>query len=493
MKRLTSWLTDRNSLRAKAVRAAPIVLSATILTEILNFARSVILARLLTPADFGIVGMALLWISLSLVLTELGVGQALIHMQSDDSATWDTAWWISAARGALLCGLLVLIAPWAEAFFTAPGLAVYLRVLAITVLLGNLQSMGLVQWQRDMAFLKLKSVGLIAEVAALLAAAYVAWQTRSPWALVVASVVRSLVFFVIPYVMHSYRPSRRFQTEIAGRILRYSIRMLGSGVLAYGCVEGDAVLVGKVLGATDLGLYRLAGRLSNLPATMVSQVLMQIMFPVYAQIQESRERQLDVYLKVLQAASFLAFAIATLLAMTAREIVILVYGTQWLAMVPAFIVMCWLGAARSLGGLASPLFQAVGKPQVVVRLLFLQLIVLAVAIYPLTISLGIWGTALAATVAAISNQFAVFYELSRYFRTSVLSLARQIYPFLSAALLAVIACLVVGRLVTPSSPWLALIVHGVTTGLVYVGVVAVMLRRNLMDVVGVIMSRSRLR
>jgi len=435
--------------------------------------------------------MALLWVSLSLVLTELGVGQALIHMQSDDPAAWSTAWWISAARGVLLCGLLVLIAPWAEAFFAAPGLAVYLRVLAITVLLGNLQSMGMVQWQRDMAFLQLKSVVLIAEVAALLAATYVAWQTRSPWALVVASVVRSLVVFVVPYVAHSFRPSRRFQPQIAGRILRYSTRMLGSGVLAYGILEGDAALVGKVLGATDLGLYRLATRLSNLPSTMVSQVLMQVMLPVYAQMQESRERQLSAYLKVLQAAAFLAFAMAVLLAMTAREIVTLVYGSQWLAMVPAFIVMCGFSAARTLGGLASPLFQAVGKPQIVVRLLFLQLAVMAVGIYPLTISLGILGTALAVTCAAVSNQFAVFHALSRYFQVSVLSLVKQIFPFLVATALAVVACLVVGSLVGHSGSWLALVVRGITTGLVYVAVTAAMLRRQLLALLEFAIPRCR--
>lgn len=493
MSRISSWLTDPSSLRAKVARAAPIVLAATILTEMLNFARSVILARLLTPADFGLVGMALLWVSLSLVLTELGVGQALIHMQSDDPAAWSTAWWISAVRGVLLGGLLVLIAPWAEAFFAAPGLTAYLRVLAITVLLGNLQSMGIVQWQREMAFLQLKSVTLVAEIASLIAATYVAWQTRSPWALVVASVVRSLVLFIVPYVAHSFRPSRRFQPRIAGKILGYSTRMLGSGVLAYGILEGDGALVGKVLGATDLGLYRLAARLSNLPSTMVSQVLMQVMLPVYAQMQESLERQLNAYLKVLRAAAFLAFAMAVLLAMTAEEVIVLVYGSQWLAMVPAFIVMCWFGVARALGGLASPLFQAVGRPQVVVRLLFLQLVVMAVAVYPLTTSLGIAGTALAVTIAAVSNQLAVFYELSRHLHTSMLSLIKQICPFIGAATLAIVACLIFDRLVAPSSPWLALAVHGLTTGLVYVAVVAVILRRNLMDVVRVVMPRSRLR
>ena len=193
----------------------------------------------------------------------------------------------------------------------------------------------------------------------------------------------------------------------------------------------------------------------------------------------------------LQAAAFLAFAMAVLLAMTAREIVTLVYGSQWLAMVPAFIVMCGFSAARTLGGLASPLFQAVGKPQIVVRLLFLQLAVMAVGIYPLTISLGILGTALAVTCAAVSNQFAVFHALSRYFQVSVLSLVKQIFPFLVATALAVVACLVVGSLVGHSGSWLALVVRGITTGLVYVAVTAAMLRRQLLALLEFAIPRCR--
>ncbi|MGB2630823.1 MAG: lipopolysaccharide biosynthesis protein, partial [Candidatus Omnitrophota bacterium] len=379
----------------------------------LRVVRTIVLARLLSPDDFGLMGIAILAINMLETFSQTGIETALVHKKENIEAYLDIAWTIQVTRSVILFVLLYFGAPLVAHFFNSPQALRVVRILAFLELFRGMKNIGTVYFQKELRFDKqfvLGFSGIAVNIAVSLTLAFV---LRNVWALVYGSLSGAFVVLIMSYILQPYKPRIRLETLKIKELLDFGKWLLGSSILGFLITQGDDIFVGKLLGITALGLYQIAYHFSNAPATEITHVISRVTFPVYSKIQDNIPRLRDAYFNVLQLTASLSFPLAALIFVMAADFTKIFLGDKWMSMVPAMRVLAIWGLIRSVGATAGPFFYAIGRPKVIAKLQFLQLILLISTIYPLTVKWGILGTSLSVVFAALVPNLAVYYMVTQ--------------------------------------------------------------------------------
>jgi O-antigen/teichoic acid export membrane protein len=217
---------------------------------------------------------------------------------------------------------------------------------------------------------------------------------------------------IVSYLIHSYRPHLSLDLGKAKELFGFGKWVLGSSILVFLLMQGDDIFVGKLLGATLLGFYQMAYRISNIPALEISSLISRATFPAYSKLQDKLPTLREAYLKVLQITTFISIPVAGGIFILAPEFTQIFLTQKWMPMVPAMRVLAIYGLLGAIGATTGVVFLAVGKPEIRTKIQSAQLILLAIAIYPLTIRWGILGTSMAVTASLIFNPIAVYKVLN---------------------------------------------------------------------------------
>lgn len=425
-------------LRARVVRGGFWVFALRITTRLFGLARTIILARLLAPADFGLFGIALLAMSALETFSQTGFNAALIQKKEDTKAYLDMAWTVQAIRGIILGLIAFAIAPYVAMFFDAPAAKPLLQVIAFSVLLQGFTNIGVVYFQKELEFHKLFVYQLCGTFADIGVAITVAFLLRSVWALVFGLLAGTLVRTVLSYFVHPYRPRIRFNRQQFKELFGFGKWLLGSSVLMFLVTQGDDIFVGKLLGVTALGFYQLAYRLSNMPATEITHVISQVTFPAYSKLQDDITKLKEAYLKVLQITAFLSFPIAGLIFVLGPDFTKIFLGEKWMPMVPAIQVLVLAGLVRSIAATTGPVFLAVGKPKIETQWQVVRFLILAALIYPLTIRWGIVGSSIAVLLSILASTLGFIVMVLQITSCKTLKFAKTIaFPWIGGALMVI--------------------------------------------------------
>ena len=435
--RLQRLLSPGGTLSQRVVRGGFWVFALRIVDRLFKLVRTIVLARLLAPKDFGLFGIALLAMSALETFSQTGFQQALIQKDRDIKPYLDTAWTVQAIRGALLALILFGIGPYVAAFFGEPAAAALLRVLGLSMLFQGFANIGVVYFQKELEFHKQFAYQLSGTPADLLVAITAAVLLRNAWALIFGLLAANFVRMVVSYMIHPYRPQTRLEGARARELYGFGRWVLGSSILIFLLSQGDDALVGKVLGATALGFYQMAYLISNLPATEITHVISQVTFPAYSKLQDNLPKLREAYLKTLQLTAFVSISLAGGIFILAPEFTRIFWGAKWMPMVPAMQILCILGALRSIAAASGPIFLALGRPDIQAKLPAAQLALLAILIYPLTAKWGITGTAASVSIVSCSFIFIILTIVTRLVRmekSEILNLMRCIsFPLLAIA------------------------------------------------------------
>jgi len=411
-------------LGQKVVRGGFWVFALRITQALFSLIRTIVLARVLAPNDFGLFGIALLAMSALETFSQTGFQQALIQKKGDVKPYLDTAWTVQAVRGLLLAGLLYIVAPYVAAFFGEPNAGPLLKVLGLSMVFQGFTNIGVVFFQKELEFHKqfiYQFSGAVTDLAVAITAAVL---LKNAWALILGLVAANLVRMVVSYLVHPYRPRPRLQAEKARELYTFGKWIFGSSILIFLLTQGDDIFLGKVLGATALGFYQMAYRISNLPATEITHVISQVTFPAYSKLQDRLPELQKAYLQTLQITAFFSVPLAGGIAFLAPDFTRIFLGEQWMPMVPAMQVLCLFGLTRSFGATTGPMFQAVGKPIIITNLAVLQLIILAVIIYPLTAKWGILGTSVGVVIPNLVTQAVAAVKITEIINIRILDIVR---------------------------------------------------------------------
>ena len=431
-------LSPGESLGERAVTSGVWVTLTNVLDRVLQLGMVLFVARLIGPDSYGVMAFALVVMSALTQLSRLGIDAALIQREEADVDVYlDTAWVMQNLRGMAVAAVLVLFAPLAAGFFDEPQLTPVLRVLALSPLLSGLQNPGLMYLKKDLRFDKQFVYTLSGTVFYVLIAVGYALLTRSVWALVFGLVASDFVRLLVSYVIHDYRPWPRFDVDHARELFGYGKWIFASGVVLFLIMEGDDAFVGWYLGGTVLAFYQLGYRVSNAPATEVTQTISSVVFPTYAKMQSDAADLREGFFKTVQLTTFVSFPVAVGIVVVAPTFVDTFLTAEWGPMVLLVQLLAAWGLLRSLGATTGPLFQAVGRPDVATKIQFGKLIIIAAFIVPATDAYGAAGTAL----VIVGNSLVFSEPLSTYLAVQVVEgryarLARLLaYPALASAVM----------------------------------------------------------
>jgi lipopolysaccharide exporter len=431
----SSSLNPSESLSRKVVRGSIWVIALRTINRGLGFIRTIILARLLVPEDFGLLGVAMLSISVLEAFSQTGFQTALIQKKDNVESYLDTAWSVSVIRGIVLFLILFFAAPAAACFFRSDQITDIIRVIAISTLLSGFRNIGMVFFQKDLRFSKIFLYELSATVVDLGIAVTLAIILRNVWALVWAGLCTSLVRLIMSYVVQEYRPHFRFDKSIFLDLFGFSKWVVGSSILVFVITHGDDIFVGKIIGISALGLYQMAYLISNLPATEITHVISQVTFPAYSKLQDNPIKLRDAYLKVLHITAFISIAAAIGIFTFSSDFTLIFLGERWIPIVPIINILVFAGLVRSIAAIAGYVFYAVGKSNLDTKLQIVRLIVLALFIYPLSIKYGILGVSFAvfSSIFAANIGFSILVlKMTRC--NSILFLKTMLFPLVSGLL-----------------------------------------------------------
>jgi lipopolysaccharide exporter len=367
----------------------------------LGFARTIVLARLLFPADFGLIAMAMVFVTGLDCISQTGFQQALIQKKSDIEKCLDTAWAVALARNLVLCLILVLTAPLVAGFFEAPRLTDIIRVVSLSVLLSGFANIGIVFFQKDLEFDKQFGFEWWASLAEFALTVLLAFLLRDVWALVWGGLAGNVLRVLLSYVLHPYRPSFTFNLSIFRELLDFGKWVSGYAVVGYAVGMLDNILIGRMLGAETLGYYQMAFLTAVIPSSEVAIAVSMVVFPSYSMLQDQPGRLRESFEKVLQVAAMVCMPIGFGIFAVAPEFVRIILGERWQGIALIMQVLSVMGTAKALEGTTSSLVMAVGRPGLLMGFSAVQLCLLAASLYPLTARWGIHGTAIAVTSTAL--------------------------------------------------------------------------------------------
>ncbi|MBN1224806.1 MAG: lipopolysaccharide biosynthesis protein [Candidatus Aminicenantes bacterium] len=360
--------------------------------------RTVILARILSPFDFGLLGIALISVSLLETFSQTGFETALIQKKEAIENFLNSAWTSLIIRGVILFALLFWTAPYLSGFFHAPQAKPVLQVLSLTFLLQGFTNIGVVYFQKQLEFNKQFFFRISGTFADFIVVVSVALITRNVWALVFGILAGKFVQFVASYIFHPYRPRLQFDTAKIRELFNFGKWIFGSTVFIYFLTKGNDFFIGKFLGVAMLGLFQMADNVSSIPAKQITHVISQVTFPAYSKLQDEKTKLRETYLKVLKFTGFLSIPTAGLIFVFAQQITTLILGEKWSPMVPALKILAVGGLIRSLGATIGPVFHGIGKPEIMTKFMILQLGMFLALVYPFINKWELEGAALAAVV-----------------------------------------------------------------------------------------------
>lgn len=426
------------SLKVHVAKGMVWVGLSTVIVKSLSLLVTIILARLLKPNDFGLFGMALLFINMLSLFRDFGFDSALIQTKHDIEKAANTIFPIIMGIGFVLFSLCLLGAPFFAGFYNQRPIESMVRILAFTFIIYAIGVVPTSIMSKKMAFkrLFLPEVGSVIVYAGM--TIYFSYFGFGAWSLVYGYFASVATNTLLTYSVCPWRPKWQFNREIARDLFRYGRNVLATSIVVFLLTQGDNLVVGKLLGATALGFYLLAYNISNMPTLNISQVIQKVVFPAYSKLQDDKEKLREGYLMILSFCALLIMPLSIGLFILAPDIITVLLGQKWLPMLPALRVLCIFGLIRPFGGIAGTLINSVGKPEILKRVSTVQLIIMAIIIYPLSKIYGIFGTSLAVTLAIV---FPVSFLL--YLATKMINLQpkkiikKLLIPAVSSFLMAI--------------------------------------------------------
>ena len=385
----------------------------TVATKSLGAAKTIILARLLFPEDFGLIGLALVIVGTVSRFSYPGIYTALIQKQELHWRDLSTGWWIHAFRGAALFLVVFPFAGTIAEFYEEPQLKLILQVISLTFLLEGIQSIGLVRLNRNLDFRRLMWVHQTANIVSFVVVIALAWQWRNVWALVVGHIVQLTTVTVMSYVIEPFRPTFRLDWARTKELMHFGRYVFFAGICYHLIVRGNEFILGKIVGIEIYGYYALALTLVGTIANLSEQLTTVVAFPLMSRLQHAPERLANAYLRVFRMAVLLTVPVFLGLAIFGRDVIALVLGSRWMPMLHPLIWLCMFQLFHCLGLTLQSLYTALGEVAPLARLRFVQLVLYLVGILPSAVYYGSAGAAFWLFVVAALTFFLLLKRATR--------------------------------------------------------------------------------
>lgn len=384
-------------------------------TRGLSFIRILILARLLTPSQFGLFGVASLMLALVEVLTETGINIFLVQRTGTIDKYLSSAWIVSIVRGFIIFLFILLTSSFVASFFNAREALSLLILISIVPLIRGFINPSIVLFQKELDFNKeffFRGTVLTFEVLVSVLFVYI---LNSPTGLVYGLISSAILEVMLSFVLVKPRPTFKFEKLRLFEVFHTGKWITASTIFNYLYQNVDDMVVVKLLNTSSLGLYQMAYKIAMLPITEVADVISRVTFPVYAKISGDKDRLKKAFYKTITATILFSLPIILIFVIFPREIVLTILGKEWIGAVGVFQVLVFFGLARAVTSPALILLLALKRQDIVAKVSLLTFLLMAVTIVPFVSHWGIVGAGFSSVIASIIALPFAYYPALKYF------------------------------------------------------------------------------
>lgn len=432
----------------------------------ITFVSNIILARLLSPDDYGCIGMLMIFISLSASFIDGGFGSALIQKKEPTNEDYSTIFYWNIALSLVLYGVLFMCAPLIASFYRIPLLSDVLRVQGVVLIFNALSIIQQNQLRKKLLFKKLAIVNITSALISLGVAIVMAYKGYGVWALVAQQISLSVINAIMFWIVGYWAPDRVFSWQSFKELFKFGGFMLLSHLFGTLSNEIQGLLVGRMFNPATMGLYTQAYRLEGSAATATSSIIDQVTYPVLASYQDNRSHFVSALKRFIQIPAFVCSLVMMVMIVVAKPLIILLYSAKWVDCVPYFQILCTAGLAVCLQGSANNAIAAVGKSKVfftwtiIKRTLTIVLCVIGILVggmYGL-----LWSCVAGAWSVYLINAYLVSKHVGYAFKRQIL----DILPFILMACVIGVGVYLLGSLL-PWHMYLVALVESVLCVLLY--------------------------
>jgi O-antigen/teichoic acid export membrane protein len=365
----------------------------------IGFASTLILARLLVPADFGIVAMAASLMALVELLGAFGFDIALIREQNPTPQQFNCAWTLNISLGVVMATLMLALAWPLAGFYGEERLPLAIVALAAGTLAGSLENIGIVEFRRKLDFDREFRFQITKRLASFTVTLILALTIGNFWAMIAGMVTGRVTGALLSYVWHPFRP--RFGFAGAQAMLNFSKWLLFNNIISFLRDRSSDFLIGRINGSAALGLYNMGYELANLPTTDLVAPISRAVFPGYAQIASDRPQLRNMFIAVISVTAMLAVPAGIGLTAVASLVTPLLLGDKWLEAIPVIEIVALHGVVHSLQSNVYATYLAVGRAELPAKIgmLYVGLLIGSMAIA--APRYGIVGAAYACLLTAV--------------------------------------------------------------------------------------------
>jgi len=340
---------------------------------------TVILARLLTPKDFGIVAVAMIVVGLFEMLTLTGQAVALVRHEAPTREHYNSAWTISFILGIAVALCILIAAPFTKAYFHQPAAVAVMQCLALRAFLGGLENIGTVDFSRNLRFDKFFIFNVLTKILQFCVTVVLAFVLRNYWALVAGILMGQISRTVLSYVMSPFRP--RLSLACAREIWSFSIWTFVRTVGGYLQTQVDNIAIGGIVGAPVMGRYTVAKDIAASPTQEIINPMVAALLPVMSKCRGNPAELHKLYLRMLGWSAIICASTGVGVTMVASDMVRVVLGPKWIDATP---LIAWLALNASMAALLSgtaTLLDVLGMPYIGARILWSRLVVFTILVF----------------------------------------------------------------------------------------------------------------
>lgn len=446
-----------NSLKSQATRGMMWVAIEKFALQGGQFVIGIVLARLLMPKDFGLIGMLSVFIAIAQSFIDSGMGTGLIQKRDRTDVDFSTVFVFNFAVSVLFYIILYFSAPLIAGFYNTPKLIPLTRILTLNIVINSLAIVQRSRLTINLDFKKIAKVNVASVIAGGVIGIIFAFVGFGVWALVIKTIAISIVSVIMFWYLSYWRPSISFSKQSFQQLFGFGSKLLIAGIYAKIFQNLYNIVIGKYHSASDLGFYTQAKRLVDLTSGTVTEIMHKVTFPILASLNDNQTRMISVYGRIIRMTSFFIFPLMTLLSLLADPIIRVLLNDNWLPVIPLMQLLCFARIFYPISAVNMNILNANGRSDLFLKVDLakapITLIALLITV-PLGVKAMVMGFVVSSWIAFIINA----YMPGRLFGYGVFKQLKDMLPFFFAT--AIMAGAVYGSIMFIENSFLKLVIGG---------------------------------
>lgn len=395
----------------------------------ISFVFGIVLARLLSPSDYGLVGMVTVFVAISQAFVNSGFSSALIRKQDRTEVDNSTTFYFNIVVGIVCYFILFLVAPFIANFYNTPILTYIIRVIGLGILLNSLCIVQNALLAIKLDFKTPAKISVIGTIISGIVGVILAYLDYGVWALVVQGLVNSIIGTILLWSYAKWRPKEHFSKNSFKQLFGFGSKMLASGLIDTTYNNIYPIIIGKKFAASDLGLYSRADGWAQLPATSATGIIQGVTFPVLSSIQDDDIRLSNDYRRLLRMAAFIVFPIMIGMAAVADPLIRVLITDKWSDCIVLLQILCFGLMWYPIHAINLNLLQVKGRSDLFLKLEVLKKIIGIVTLF-ITVPLGILAMCFGRVVTSIISLVLNTYYTGKLLHLGFLKQMLDLLPIL---------------------------------------------------------------